>query len=713
MCGIIGIFNQKDIKKLEINIKKGLKVMEYRGKDNTSFFIEENYGLGHNLHAIINHISQPLENQFASNCEVYNWIELKKKFDVDAKNDAELMFKLIKKEGINIIEEFDGVFALAYIDKKDKILYLARDILGIKPLWYAHNEEFVFSSEKKVLEALGYEDVLELNPRKIISYDLKNNKLSFIERDFFSFEPQLTNDYEQIKLNLKDKLINSIKKRIPDKKIGLLFSGGIDSTIIAFLLKEMGVDFTCYTAALDEKGMSKAPDLEYAEEIAKKYGFKLKIAKFKLDDIPDKLKTIVPLIEDSNVVKVGVALPFFLSCELAKKDDIKVIFSGLGSEEIFAGYERHEFSNNINEECIYGLKQTYQRDLYRDDVVTMYNTIELRVPFFDHDLVSYALRIPPKYKITGISDKLRRRFEKEYNDKGIKPSNSIKKYILRDLSKDLGLDEKYAFRRKKAAQYGSKFDKAIMKLAKQDNKTKSEYLKTFYPTHNLRLGALLSSGKDSVYAIYLMQKMNYEVSCCITIVSENKDSYMFHTPNVNLAELQAKSMGIPIIIQETKGEKEQELNDLKKAMIKAKEKYNLDGIVTGALFSTYQRNRVEKICDELGLKAFAPLWHKDQEELMREVLNVNFKFIFSSIAGDGLDKTWLNKEIRMDDVYKLIELNKKIGFNIAGEGGEFETFVYDAPIFQKKIKIKNVKIIEDNGCTARINIEDVELIDKK
>ncbi|MBW2998697.1 asparagine synthetase B [Candidatus Woesearchaeota archaeon] len=379
MCGILGIFNSKNVEK---SLIKGLKQIKYRGKDNSDYVVnsENTCGIGHNLHAIINHIPQPLEEKFAINCEIYNWEELNKKHKLKAKNDAELVLKLIEKNGIKnlakTLEEFDGVYAFSYWDKKDNKIYLARDLLGIKPIWYSHEKEsFVFCSEKKVVESNDFVNVDELNPRKILVYDIKEDNIDFIEREFFDIFPEHKESYDKIKDVVREKFQNALQKRLTDKKVGVLFSGGIDSTIIAYLFKKMGIKFTCYSAALDEPTMSKAEDLIYAEKIAEKYDLELKVNKVTLKDVAKKLKTIVPLIEDSNVVKVGVALPFFLSCELAKKDGVKVIFSGLGSEEIFAGYERHENSKNVNEECIYGLKQVYQRDLYRDDVVTMYNNI--------------------------------------------------------------------------------------------------------------------------------------------------------------------------------------------------------------------------------------------------------------------------------------------------------------------------------------------------
>ena len=117
----------------------------------------------------------------------------------------------------------------------------------------------------------------------------------------------------------------------------------------------------------------------------------------------------------------------------------------------------------------------------------------------------------------------------------------------------------------------------------------------------------------------------------------------------------------------------------------AKEKYKLGGIVSGALFSTYQRDRIEKICDRLGLKIFSPLWHKPQEEEMKELLANGFQFVLSAVAADGLDKKWLNRIITLDDVEKLKKLHEKNKIGIAGEGGDFESIVLDCPLFKKKI----------------------------
>ncbi len=257
-----------------------------------------------------------------------------------------------------------------------------------------------------------------------------------------------------------------------------------------------------------------------------------------------------------------------------------------------------------------------------------------------------------------------------------------------------------AYRKKRAAQYGSNVQKALKKLA-TNFESVSAYVDTFSQRKNPKLGALLSTGKDSVFALYSMQIQNYPIECVITLKSNNPDSYMFHTPTISLAKKQAKSMKIPLIEQETTGVKEKELTDLRKALQKAKDKYGIEGVVTGAIRSNYQRDRIEKVCDSLSLKIFAPLWHIDQEMYMRNVLNKGFKFIMTKVAAEGLDKSWLGREITNKDIDKLVKIHNKNQINIAGEGGEFETLMVDGPIFSDKIDIKVGKVVED-GLSAEV-----------
>ena len=221
----------------------------------------------------------------------------------------------------------------------------------------------------------------------------------------------------------------------------------------------------------------------------------------------------------------------------------------------------------------------------------------------------------------------------------------------------------------------------------------------------MKLAALFTGGKDSTYAIYLAQKQGHEISCLITIQSDNPDSYMFHTPAIELTELQAEAMELPHIIGSTEGDKEEELEDLDLTIKIAKEKFGFDGIITGALFSEYQSSRIEKICKKLGLECVSPLWHKEQEEEMQELVDNGFEFIFTSIAAYGLNKSWINKIITKEDLDKLNKLKDKIGSNVAGEGGEFESLVLDCPLFKKKLIIEEFEIQEENEYTARMVVK--------
>lgn len=686
MCGIIGIFGRKEPEKLA---KQGIKIIKNRGLDDEGYFSKDDLTIGHCLHSVVGSVKQPIAGKglISANCEIYNWKELDKKYKLNAKNDSEVLLKLLDNFDVKkVIEELHGVYAFAYL--RDNKLILARDIIGVKPLWFTHADGFAFASEKKALEQLEYADINELNPRKILVYDIVKDKVQFIEREFFGIAPELKDKKEEIINKLEKLIIEAVKIRVPERKFGLLLSGGIDSTLIAFVLKKLGCDFICYNAYFDDPALKVSEDLDFAKKAAEKLRLNLKILKLSAADVEKYLDKIVPLIEDSNVVKVGVALTFYAACLEAKKDGCKVIFSGLGSEEIFGGYQRHKESLNINKECVSGLLKMYERDNYRDDVITMNNNLELRLPFLDKKLVEYSLKIPGKYKI----------------------AEGMDKKILRETALKMGLFKEVVERRKKAAQYGSNFHKGLKKLAKKNRFNRiSAYLRQFYPSHNLRLGALISSGKDSIYAMYVMMKQNYEIGCMISIKSANKDSFMFHTPGIEMVKMQSESIGIPLIEHETKGEKEKELKDLKKALEIAKKKYKIDGVITGALFSNYQRERIEKIADSLGLKIFSPLWHINQETLLREIIGNGFNFIITKIAADGLDRSWLGKEISLSDVDKLVKLNEKVGFNIAFEGGEAETLMISGPIFKRPIIIEDFEIIMEKDYIGELKIKKARL----
>jgi len=174
-----------------------------------------------------------------------------------------------------------------------------------------------------------------------------------------------------------------------------------------------------------------------------------------------------------------------------------------------------------------------------------------------------------------------------------------------------------------------------------------------------KLGVLFSGGKDSTLATYIAKEQGYEVSCLISIVSENEESYMFHTPSISKTKNQAKMMEIPIIIHATKGKKEEELEDLEEAIKKAKKEFNIHGIVTGAVESIYQSSRIQRICNKLDIECFNPLWQKPQFEILDNLIKNNFKVIVTGVFAYPLNKNWLGKKIDNDFIKHIKMLNKK------------------------------------------------------
>ena len=182
----------------------------------------------------------------------------------------------------------------------------------------------------------------------------------------------------------------------------------------------------------------------------------------------------------------------------------------------------------------------------------------------------------------------------------------------------------------------------------------------------MKLGVLFSGGKDSTLALFKAMKEN-EISCLISIFPKKDDSYMFHYPNIHLTKLQAKAMDIPIIAKDTEGKKEEELKDLEEAVSNAIKMFEIEGVVTGAVRSNYQYQRIEMICKKLGLKLISPLWQKNEEEILNEILKNRFEVIITGIAAYPLTKDFLGKKLTQSLISELKELNKKYGVSLVGE----------------------------------------------
>ena len=222
----------------------------------------------------------------------------------------------------------------------------------------------------------------------------------------------------------------------------------------------------------------------------------------------------------------------------------------------------------------------------------------------------------------------------------------------------------------------------------------------------MKCAVLFSGGKDSTMAAYLAKKAGYELTCLITILSKNKDSYMFHTPSIQRTRQQARAMNLPLIIDKTVGEKEKELKDLERAIKTAKKKYKVDCIITGALHSVYQASRIQKMCDKLNLKCFNPLWHKDEIKHIKDLIKNRFRIIIIGVSAYPLNASWLGRKINKKFIEDVEKLKEKYKIHVAGEGGEFETFVLNCPLFKKPLKVIDSKISgEGNSFRMEIKVE--------
>jgi len=226
----------------------------------------------------------------------------------------------------------------------------------------------------------------------------------------------------------------------------------------------------------------------------------------------------------------------------------------------------------------------------------------------------------------------------------------------------------------------------------------------------LKTAVLFSGGKDSTLALdYALRHTS--VKCLVSLLSENPESFMFHTPNISFVKEQAECIGIPLLAQKTKGVKEEELKDLKKALQAAKIKFGIEGAVTGALASVYQASRVQKVCDSLGLECFNPLWQKSQFGLLEELQERKIRAIVAGVFAQGLEG-FLGRKIDGRFIKDIMPVVEKYSINPAGEGGEFESFTLDAPFFKKRLEIAD-SLILDRGDGARVlKIESLKAVKK-
>ncbi len=433
MCGIAGAAG----KGAENLVRKMLEVIKHRGPDGRGIFTRDKIAIGNVLLKITGEKMQPISNcgALTFNGEIYNFREIARKLDIVTDSDSETLFALINRKGIEpAIGDLDGDYAFAYTHKEK--LYLVRDTAGVKPLFFATGDIFAFASEKKALAAIGMKEIHALMPGHMLVYSTEG----IVEKKMSSFPVGERIDDEKTTSLLLFKTVEEAVKKRYYKPCAIAFSGGLDSSLLAAL---------CNDPELYSVGMAGSHDIRQTIKAAELLGLKdkLHLHELTVDELETSIPAVIRAIESTDPLKVSIALPLYLVSKDAHMDGIRVILSGQGADELFAGYKRYESTNSLELDSALkrDLDNIAENNLERDDAVTMANSVELRVPYLDRKVVELALRIPPELKVR----------------------KGIRKYILRRAAKKI-LPDELVWKEKKAAQYSSGVYSWMEKLARKN-----------------------------------------------------------------------------------------------------------------------------------------------------------------------------------------------------------------------------------------------------
>ncbi len=491
MCGIAGVLSKNGENVVPL-IGVMLRCMVNRGPDGAGLVADDQIvksdsinalqsdfqkvtgssALGHNRLAIVGGTcgAQPFESCdgrfiLEHNGEIYNYKKIRQRLEkrhrFSTMTDSEVIVHLLEEHARTssllgairrTVAELDGVYALAIKDVKTGQVALVRDRIGVRQLYYAENASYVaFASERKALWRIGMpEPTRRIMPGSAIIMSPEGKLQSFEVADPI---PQIRIAHKTMASAIDAygrALHDSMKKRSQDlKKIGIIFSGGIDSVLVAHIAATMVPEVRCYTG-----GVKGSSDIAYARQIAERLNLELKVCEFSQDEVERLIPEVVGIIEDSNAGQVEVALPVYGAVKLAHEDGVKVMFTGQGADELFGGYSWYakvaekEGYKRLRQHMVQDLLLLYKETLEREDKITMAHSIELREPFLDPEVIRVALATDLRLNVKGGHDMLG-------------------KHVHRRVAQELGIPKDIAYRLKEAAQHGSGMHGTLDSIARK------------------------------------------------------------------------------------------------------------------------------------------------------------------------------------------------------------------------------------------------------
>jgi len=393
----------------------------------------------------------------------------------DTRTDSEALVHLLEESYNGDLEaavsdipsQLDGVYALAVSDGEEFVI--VRDVIGVKQLYIGENENYIgFASERKALWEVGINGEERLPPGHIAKMSSNGITVKRVLEAPINQQTSIYDPQEAIE-SYGGALMGSVKKRVNGfRRVGVVFSGGIDSVLIA-KIASFFTDVTCYTASVEG-----SKDLEQARSAASKMGLEIEVRELDIKDMEEYIPKGMEAIEDHLFLQIEAGIPVYAALEMAYEDGQEVVLSGQGPDELFEGYPWYR--KVIAEEGYQKLEQYMLDDLQRAHCETLEREVKMaevfglsfRHPYLDPQVIKVALQIDTKLKIGSPEDKLG-------------------KYIHREFAKRVGVPPELAGRPKEAAQHGSGVHEAMMEIAKRNGFTEDVVKETGYnPDKSIR-----------------------------------------------------------------------------------------------------------------------------------------------------------------------------------------------------------------------------------